>query len=385
MVSPVHQQAAIDSPACSTSRGWREHSDPRPRRLSVTGPEPIKEVMERIRIDGRYRNRTLAVVVLGNVLPVSVAVATDFGSHHTVFFVGAVIACLAPLGVVTVPRRHLVPFYLAAYGGLVGITMLQAYSGGAASGYAVLMMMAMVWFGLQGSDRELLVGLAVLAACAYLPMLIFGAPAYPVSWGHATLLVIIGATVAGSLQAVTREMQRLNRKLRQQATIDDLTGLLNRRGWRETAPRELARASRLGTPVALVLLDLDAFKELNDTRGHAEGDQVLRETADRLTSALRDGDVVARFGGDEFVALLTDAEPDGALGAVNRLIEITPPLASFSAGVAIWDRAEDLDELLKRCDVAQYEAKRSGGSTVCVAPVALSADEIETGDAISAE
>jgi diguanylate cyclase (GGDEF)-like protein len=353
--------------------------------LSAARCEPINLVMERIRLDGRYRNRSLAVVVLGNVLPVSVAVATDFGQHHAVFFVGAAIACIAPLIVITVSRRHRVPFYLGAYGGLIGLTMLQAYSGGAASGYAVLMMMAMVWFGLQASDRELFAGLTVLAACAYGPMLIFGAPAYPVSWGHATLLVIIGATVAGSLQAVTREMQRLNRKLRQQATIDDLTGLLNRRGWRETAPRELARAARLGTPVALVLLDLDAFKELNDTRGHAEGDQVLRETGVRFTSTLRDGDVVARFGGDEFVALLTDAEPDGALGAVNRLIEITPPLAAFSAGVAIWDRAEDLDELLKRCDLAQYEAKRSGGSTVCVASGPLSADAIESSGAIRSE
>jgi diguanylate cyclase (GGDEF)-like protein len=311
------------------------------------------------------------------VVPVAVATATDFSSHHTIFFVGAAISCLAPLIVITVPRSYRAIFYLGAYGGLVGLTMLQAYSGGAASGYAVLMMMAMIWFGLQGSDRELLVGLAVLVACAYLPMLIFGPPAYPVSWGHATLLVIVGATVAGSLRAVTREMQRLNRDLREQATLDDLTGLLNRRGWSETAPRELARASRLGTPVALVLIDLDAFKELNDTRGHAEGDRVLRETASRLRSALRDADVVARLGGDEFVALLTDSTPDGALGAVNRLIEVTPPLASFSAGVVVWDRAEDIDELVKRCDLAQYEAKRAGGRTVRAAPAPISESDFE--------
>jgi diguanylate cyclase (GGDEF)-like protein len=202
-------------------------------------------------------------------------------------------------------------------------------------------------------------------------MLIFGPPAFPVSWGHATLLVIVGATVAGSLRSLTREMQRLNRNLREQATLDDLTGLLNRRGWGETAPRELARASRIGSPVALVLIDLDSFKELNDSHGHAEGDRVLRETAERLTSALREGDVVARLGGDEFVALLTDSQPDGAIGAVNRLLDVTPALATFSAGVAVWDRAESLDELLKRCDLAQYEAKRSGGATVCAAPQPL--------------
>jgi diguanylate cyclase (GGDEF)-like protein len=208
-------------------------------------------------------------------------------------------------------------------------------------------------------------------------MVIFGPPAYPVSWGHAALLVIVGATVAGSLRTLTREMQRLNRNLREQATLDHLTGLLNRRGWAETAPRELARAARVGTPVALVLLDLDNFKELNDTRGHAEGDRVLRETAQRLGSALRAGDIVARIGGDEFVALLTDSAPDGALGAINRLIEATPSLAAFSAGVAVWDRSEELDDLVKRCDLALYEAKRSGGHTVRAAPGPLSESDFE--------
>jgi diguanylate cyclase (GGDEF)-like protein len=330
-----------------------------------------------MRVNSRYRNGLLLVAVLGNVLPIAIATATDFGSHHTIFFVGAVIACVAPVVVVTVPRRNRIPFYLGAYGGLVGVTMLLAYSGGVASGYSVLMMMAMVWFGLAATDREQLAGLGLLTGCIFLPMLVFGAPAYPVSWGHAFLLLIIGVTVGASLRALTREMQRLNRNLRKQATLDDLTGLLNRRGWGETAPRELARAARLGTPVALVLLDLDAFKELNDTRGHAEGDQVLRDTAERLRSLLRDADVVARLGGDEFVALLTDSTPDGAIGAVNRLIEVTPKLEAFSAGVAIWDRAEDIDELVKRCDLAQYEAKRAGGATVRAAPGPISEADFE--------
>jgi diguanylate cyclase len=264
--------------------------------------------------------------------------------------------------------------------------MMLAYSGGVASGYAVLMMMAMLWFGVQGTDREQLAGLALLIGCTFLPMLVIGAPAYPLSWGHAFLLVIIGATVAGSLRAMTREMQRLNRNLRRQAALDDLTGLLNRRGWGDTAPRELARAKRAGTPVALVLLDLDAFKELNDTRGHAEGDRVLRETAERLTSAVRAGDVVARLGGDEFVALLTDATPDGALGAVSRLRAVTPELAVFSAGVAVWNRSESLDDLLKRCDLALYEAKRGGGDTVKAAPAPIAEADFEpTGPALRRE
>jgi diguanylate cyclase (GGDEF)-like protein len=338
-----------------------------------------------IRVDPRYRSGLLLVAVLGNVLPVAVATATDFDSHHPIFFAGAVISCLAPLIVVTVSRRHRIPFYLGAYGGLVGVTMMLAYSGGAASGYSVLLMMAMVWFGLAGTDREQLAGLGLLCGCIFLPMLVIGAPAYPVSWGHAILLLIIGTTVAGSLRALTREMQRLNRNLRRQAALDDLTGLLNRRGWGDTAPRELARASRLGTPVALVLLDLDAFKELNDKHGHAEGDRILRETATRLTSALRASDVVARLGGDEFVALLTDSTPDGAHGAIARLREATPAMAGFSVGIAVWDRAEDLDELVKRCDLALYEAKRSGGGAVRPAPDPLSESDFTPSSGVRPE
>ena len=186
------------------------------------------------------------------------------------------------------------------------------------------MMMAMIWFGVRTTDRELAIGMGVLAACAYLPMLIFGPPAYPVSWGHATLLVLVGLSVAYSLRAVTRETQTLNARLVKDATVDDLTGLLNRRGWRMAAERELARAAREGTQVGVLLLDLDSLKEINDTRGRDEGDRVLVETADRMRAALRAGDVLARLGGDEFGALLMDTSDGQALAAIDRLKEIDP-------------------------------------------------------------
>jgi hypothetical protein len=181
------------------------------------------------RYSARQRKRALRFALLGNALPIAVATATNFSSHHTVFFIGAIGACAAPVMVRAVSRSNPIPFYAAAYGGLLALTMMQAYSGGAASGYAVLMMMAMIWFGVRSSDRELAIGMGVLAACAYLPMLIFGPPAYPVTWGHATLLVLVGLTVAYSLRAVTRETQTLNERLLKEATVDDLTGLLNRR------------------------------------------------------------------------------------------------------------------------------------------------------------
>lgn len=328
-----------------------------------------------MRYSARQRKRALRFAVLGNTVPIAVATATNFSSHHAVFYIGAVGACLAPVGVTVFTRRQPIPFYVAAYGGLPALTMLQAYSGGAASPYAVLMMMAMIWFGVQTTDRELAIGMVELAACSYLPMLIFGPPAYPVSWGHASLLVLVGLSVAYSLRAVTRETQTLNARLLKEATVDDLTGLLNRRGWRMTAERELARAKREGSSVGVLVLDLDSLKEINDTRGHDEGDRVLVETADRMRSALRAGDVLARLGGDEFGALLMDTSDGQALAAVDRLRQMTPELGSFSAGIASWEGGQSLDELLRRADVALYEAKTEGGSRVEIAPPTLEPSE----------
>jgi diguanylate cyclase (GGDEF)-like protein len=317
------------------------------------------------------RARLIAFAVVCNILPIIIASATDRWSHPTVFFVGAAIGCLAPLVVTLVPRRRQLLFWAAAFAEIPALTLMQAYSGGAASSYSVLVIMAMVWFGLAATDFELLAGMLVLAACCALPMLLIGPPAYPVSWGHAALLMLVGVSVAGSLRAVTRELARVAQRFAQEAVVDDLTGLLNRRGWRYTAPRELARAARSGNPITAVTLDLDNFKELNDELGHEQGDRALRDTAERIRATLRAGDVVARLGGDEFVALLTNSTLTGSLAAIDRLRESTPLQEGFSAGIAVWDRKEDLAEILRRSDLALYAAKEAGGGRTEVAPPQL--------------
>ena len=314
------------------------------------------------------RARLLAFALVGNVLPIIIATATGRASHHPVFYVGAVFGCVAPLVVALVPRRRRLVFCAAAFGEIPALTLMQAYSGGAASGYSVLVIMSMVWFGLVATDLELAGGMVVLALCSALPMLLVGAPAYPVSWGHALLLTLVGVTVAGSLRTVVRELATMAQRFAQEAVVDDLTGLLNRRGWRYTAPRELARASRSGNPITLVTLDLDNFKELNDELGHEQGDHALRDTAERIRGTLRAGDVVARLGGDEFVALLTNSTLTGSLAAIDRLRAATPEREAFSSGIAVWDRREDLTELLRRSDLALYAAKEAGGGRTEVAP-----------------
>jgi diguanylate cyclase (GGDEF)-like protein len=317
------------------------------------------------------RGRLLIFAIVGNVLPVLIATGTEFHSHDAAFFAGAFFACIAPLVVSVVPRRRRFVFCAAAFGGIPALTLMQWGSGGVASGYSVLMIIPMVWFGLEATDIEMAAGLAMFAACCCLPMVLIGGPAYPHTWGHATLLMLVGVTVAGSLRAVTRELASVAERFQQEAVIDDLTGLLNRRGWRYTAPRELARAGRSGNPITVVTLDLDNFKELNDELGHEEGDRALRDTAERIRATLRAGDVVARLGGDEFVALLTNSTLTGSLTALTRLRDATPGPEAFSAGVAVWDRKEELPETLRRADLALYAAKEAGRGRTEVAPPQL--------------
>lgn len=317
------------------------------------------------------RPRLIAFAMVGIVLPILVATQTDRANHHPVFYVGAAAAGLAALVAAMTHRKRRVLFGLAAFGQLPAMTAMQAYSGGAGSSYAVLVIIAMLWFGIVVSDLGMAAGIVVFAACCALPMLVIGAPAYPVSWGHAALLMLVGTMIAVSLRTVTHELATMAQRFAQEAVVDDLTGLLNRRGWRYTAPRELARAARSGNPITLVTLDLDNFKELNDELGHAQGDEALKGTAERIRATLRAGDVVARLGGDEFVALLTNSTLTGSLTAIDRLRESTPDPESFSAGVAVWDRKEDLASLLHRSDLALYAAKESGGGCTEVAPTQL--------------
>jgi diguanylate cyclase (GGDEF)-like protein len=312
------------------------------------------------------RSATLRLALAGTALPVLVAVATNGFSHRAPFLIGALVACVAALGVSLLSRRHRVLFWLAAFGGIPALMLMQSYSGGVDSGYSVLQMMAMIWFGLQATRGELLIGAGLLAACSYLPMVIVGPPAYPVAWGHATMLVLVGCTVATTLQALKGETARITRKLRQEAVIDDLTGLLNRRGWRDMASIEFQRAAHRGGTVALVTIDLDDFKELNDTQGHDQGDRALCEAGRWMQASFRAQDIVARLGGDEFVVLLAEVTLDGAMAALARL-RSAPLRNQFSAGVAVWDGTEDLEALMRRSDRALYAAKSRGGKQTLVA------------------
>jgi diguanylate cyclase (GGDEF)-like protein len=144
------------------------------------------------------------------------------------------------------------------------------------------------------------------------------------------------------------------------ALTDPLTGLANRRAWEEELRREVARAHRNSHRLALVMLDLDHFKQLNDTKGHQAGDTVLAEAAASWRGAVRTTDFLARYGGDEFAMLLPDCPAEYGETVLERIRTAIPPGFTCSAGIAYWNGAETAESLLARADAALYEAKRAG-------------------------
>lgn len=166
-----------------------------------------------------------------------------------------------------------------------------------------------------------------------------------------------------------------DRKLAEQdleyaATHDQLTGLANRKNLVAEIRRALLASHRSGRPTAVVMLDLDHFKFVNDSLGHAVGDDLLREAASRMRSSVRDGDFVARHGGDEFVVVMRDLEaPDEATAVAQRIVDVfrspvlvgaTELFTTASVGVAISRVGSDVDSLLSEADTAMYVSKDAG-------------------------
>ncbi|WP_281262076.1 diguanylate cyclase domain-containing protein [Azospirillum thermophilum] len=173
------------------------------------------------------------------------------------------------------------------------------------------------------------------------------------------------------------EQRATSERLRHLAGHDALTGLCNRLLFEDRLDHAIARARRDNRSFALLFLDLDGFKEINDSHGHHAGDATLTLVAERLAAALRDSDTVARMGGDEFAALLEGiGSADDALTVAQKLIEtVRAPLpdlpcrVSTSVGVALFPRdGADSDALLRSADQAMYRAKRLGKNRCEVNP-----------------
>lgn len=234
-------------------------------------------------------------------------------------------------------------------------------------------------------DLRLLYFLIVLSGAILLPRVValsIAAATAVISVGisgdHGSALVVNGLTrllMYGYAALLTSNWEQERRRLLEMSRIDELTGLYNLRALKEHLPIWLAPAARLGRRMSVMMMDIDGFKSVNDRLGHAVGNDLLREVANLLRFAIRVGDEPFRFGGDEFVLLLSDSDAQGATIVASRIQAIyrsmgqtlrgTDVEVSFSIGIAVFpDDGDSGDLLLARADEALLEAKRSGTGKV---------------------
>ncbi len=189
----------------------------------------------------------------------------------------------------------------------------------------------------------------------------------PREWNpsHLDALADIAVLVGNEL-----ERRRLVQRLAADASTDALTGLANRRAWDEQLPIALAHADRLDHPLSIALLDVDHFKAYNDRHGHPAGDLALRELGAGWREIVRDIDVLARIGGEEFGLILPGCDAAEALRVVERLRGDMRGGVTASAGIAVWSAPMSADELVAAADRELYRAKREGRDRACLAPAA---------------
>ena len=188
------------------------------------------------------------------------------------------------------------------------------------------------------------------------------------------LVAAVGDAIAKVRLA--EQVRRRQRQIERQASIDELTGLYNRRFFFQRAGEEFSRAARYGNDVALIMMDVDHFKAVNDTHGHPAGDRVLRAIGGAITTTLRQPDVAGRYGGEEFAVVLGDNDTADALSVAQRLRSAVARLAvplepggplrvTCSMGVAqLGADADTLDGLIEVADQRLLDAKRAGRDRV---------------------
>ena len=178
---------------------------------------------------------------------------------------------------------------------------------------------------------------------------------------------LMAAQALADSTAVAMEHVRVLGELKEAAALaetDSLTTLPNRRAWDEVLASAIDSGVR---QLCVALIDIDHFKSYNDSQGHQAGDKLLQEAAAAWRQELRSGDIIARYGGDEFAALMTECDANEAEAICERLCKALPDGWTASIGVAQWDGLEAADAVVERADQALYESKQSGRGCVSVA------------------
>ncbi|GAB1693547.1 GGDEF domain-containing protein [Krasilnikovia sp. M28-CT-15] len=285
---------------------------------------------------------------------------TPGGPHRRAMLAVAVgMAVMGLLAWATAPAvsrsRLRVPIQLAgAVVTLLGASGLALLDGGVTSPLGALELFSLVFFAVVLPTR-LFAPMALLCIAAYATVALAGGAA---PTGFAWVFTFTYAGVAYLAMRHTSALASLRRRLGEVSRIDALTGCLNRRGFDERLDAEFAAAARRGGPVTLILADLDRFKEVNDSRGHRAGDELLAWTGRTLARGIRGIDTVGRIGGDEFAAVLVDADADDARSVVDRLRAELDPVSPTSIGYASYPAdADSLAALRQLADERAYADK----------------------------
>lgn len=292
--------------------------------------------------------------LIGGVLTLASAAVPGWAGldRGSVAAIGAAAALSG--GLVVTLRRHLTTascHVLVALGSLLIGAAMAAGGGGAASAtYSSFYVWVAVYAALFFAPRAATTHISWAGACHVVALMLLGDAG------------VLAQTVVtfGTLGATALVVGALVRQVRTAAATDPLTGLPNRRSFDQHLDLELARADRADRHVALLALDLDGFKKVNDVEGHAAGDELLVEAGRAWTSVLRTGEVLARSGGDEFVVLLPDTGHAGARRVAARLEASTPAPLGVSVGIAVSAPGESREALLRRADEALYVDKEAG-------------------------
>ncbi|MEV8506931.1 GGDEF domain-containing protein [Actinoplanes sp. NPDC051475] len=266
----------------------------------------------------------------------------------------ALILATLVLGAVVMRRRGTSQQVAALVFTTVGYAALGLLDGGVAGPLGALLPFSVMVYAATMPPRAFALA-ATLSATAYWAVAIGGGPA-PI--GYAAVYTVAFAGISLLCLRYSAAMASLRRRLDVLSQLDPLTGCLNRRGFDARLAAEVAEAERTGEPLVLLRLDLDRFKQVNDTYGHQAGDELLAWTARTLKSQLRAHDAVGRLGGDEFAAVLTGPDAEAAATLVERVRAALNGVAAGSIGYACYPaEATGIEALHHRADQRVYVAK----------------------------
>jgi diguanylate cyclase (GGDEF)-like protein/putative nucleotidyltransferase with HDIG domain len=310
-----------------------------------------------------------------------VAATWDRPDRHLIASLFGILAVVALLFVL-IPHERVVrsrwrePFFLLWSATQIAFTaVVVAADGGSTSPLALLFFIPVVFAALSYPLASV-VTIGALDYIAYVAVGVGVERPDPEYVGFFALCLACTAVMCGWH---ARNQDRRREALALVSRADPLTGCLNRRGFEERFDAELNRALRSGRPVGLIMLDLDHFKEINDTRGHAAGDEMLRWAVDVMQETVRPMDTLGRVGGDEFAVIVPGAGPDDSATVAGRIQRALEARAPASVGVAVFPTdGADREELQRSADAKLYVGKR--GRTT---PIKMTAKELSWATALA--